>query len=334
MKKSVCVPALLLAAVCLLCGCTSREEKLAAAREAARLEAVETARAAVDAYAEAADAYDRQAEPFNQQVEAVRAANAAFAAELDALQARLDSEPIPYEPETRTALETALEAGRAALREDPELLETAELLTVDDALSAEEAASLAAHAEAAAQTLRDSVLPAAPEMPDYSDQRAALQEALESYEASLEIILRVTAPTDEYVGERLMTVDTIAATNAVTEGHDPNGSLGQSGGYIGCVFFRDSRISVWNFRLNPGADRNDPVDVGTQGGGCVEIYATQKEAENRLTYLDRFKHQIGAYDAIGSLVIRCSDELSAEKQRELLEQIELALLALPEETQN
>ena len=37
MKKSVCVPALLLAAVCLLCGCTSREEKLAAAREAARL---------------------------------------------------------------------------------------------------------------------------------------------------------------------------------------------------------------------------------------------------------------------------------------------------------
>ena len=157
-----------------------------------------------------------------------------------------------------------------------------------------------------------------------------IDAALAPDEESLAFILPVIAPTDEYVQERLLTVGTVTAVNAVSEGHDPNGNLGKEGGYIGCVFFRDSRISVWSFRLNPGADRNDPVDVGTQGGGSVEIYRTQQEAENRMSFLNFNARSIGAFGSVGSVVVRISNELSRAKQNELLDAILAALLDLSE----
>ena len=329
MKRALCL-LLALLTVLPMAGCMSRAEKEAAALEALRLEAVEGAKAAVRDYDEAADAYKAEIEALNGRIREVIEANAAFDEALDAVQARIDEEPIPFDPATLTALQEALGAAREARVEDPvPLEETVETFTVDDTLSAESARALAEQAEQSAKWLRKCEKPALPDVPDYSEQLAAVEAALEPYAASVERIRPLVAPTDEYVSERLLTVSTVAATNAVAEGHDPNGNLGKDGGYIGCVFFRDARISVWSFRLNPGSDRNDPVDVGTQGGGSVEIYATQKEAENRLAYLDRFKSQIGVYGALGSLVIRVTDQLSREKQRELLESIRTALL--PEE---
>ncbi len=325
-KSAFCLLLALLLAASLLSGCTSREEKEAMEREVARLEAVALAGRAVDAYNAAVDAYEAKIAAFNGEVEAIRTANADFAAAVDAIQARLDTEPIPYDPETRTALEVAVETARAALQDDPDTLTAAEeRLSCADSLSAQEAAELAARADSAAQELRARALPELVK-PDYSEPLAGIDAALTPYEESLERILPVIAPTDEYVMERLMEVANIAAVNAVTEGHDPNGNLGKDGGYIGCVFFRDSRISPWNFRLNPGADRNDPVDVGTQGGGSVEIYQTQAEAAARETFLNFNARSIGAFGVVGSVVVRVSDELSGTDQRALRDAILEALL--------
>ncbi|MBR4157937.1 MAG: hypothetical protein IKR07_03375 [Oscillospiraceae bacterium] len=326
MKRVLCL-LLALLTVLPMAGCTSRAEKEAAALEALRLEAVESAKSAVRDYNEAADAYKTEIEEVNGRIGEVLEVNAAFDEALDAVQARIDEEPIPYDPETLTALQEALASAREARVEDPVPLEvTVETFAADDSLSTESAQALAAQAAQSAQQLRKCEKPALMDVPDYSAQLAAVDAALEPYAASVERIRPVIAPSDEYVTERLLTVGTIAAANAVTEDHDPNGNLGKDGGYIGCVFFRDSRISVWSFRLNPGSDRNDPVDVGTQGGGSVEIYATQEEAEKRLPYLDRFKSQIGIYGVLGSLVIRVTDQISRQKQRELFDSIKQALL--------
>ena len=333
MKRLVCLLLALLLALS-AAGCTSRAEKeaaeLAAAQETARLEAVEAAKAAVGDYNAAAEAYNAAVGAFNENAAAVAAVNAAYDEALDAVRERIDSEPIPYDPETLSAVEAALASAREARTEDPEPIgETAEMLSAADSLSEQDARSLAEKAAADARALRERALPETAEAPDYSAQLAAVDAALEPYEASLEIIRPVIAPTDEYVMERLMQVSTIAAVNAVTEGHDPNGNLDADGGYIGCVFFRDSRISVWSFRLNPGADRNDPVDVGTQGGGSVEIYRTQQEAENRAAFFKFNARSIGAYGVVGSVVVRVSDELSRSKQQELLEAI-LEVLLVPD----
>ncbi len=327
MKRLLCALLALLTLLTLF-GCTSKAEKEAAAQETLRQEALAAAWKAVDNYNLAADAYERSLDEYNARVEEIVEANAAFDAALDAVQERIDSEPIPADPDTLTAVQDALAAAREARAETPAPFQgkIERLSRVDDALSEADARALAAKAESDAVELSAREAPALPDVPDYSEALAAVDAALEPYAASVEAIRPVVAPSDEYVSERLLTVSSVAAVNGVTEGHDPNGNLGKDGGYIGCIFWRDSRISVWSFRLNPGSDRNDPVDVGTQGGGCVEIYQTQKEAQNREVYLSRFKNQIGAYTVLGSLVIRVSDQLSKSKQNQLLEEVVQALL--------
>ncbi len=326
MKRAICLMLALLAAFS-ISGCTSRAEKEAAALEAARLEAVEAAKAAVRDFNAAAEAFNAAVGAYNDRAGEIAEANAAFDEALNAVQERIDTEPIPYEPETLSAVETALASAREAREEDPApLTDAAEPLSAPDSLTEQDARSLAEKAAADALELRARVLPAPGDVPDYTAALAAVDAALEPYTASLEIIRPVIAPTDEYVMERLTEVETIAAVNAVSEGHDPNGNLGKPGGYVGCVFFRDSRISVWSFRLGPGADRNDPVDVGTQGGGSVEIYQTQEEAENRIAFFNFNARSIGAFGSVGSVVVRISNELSRAKQLELLDAILEALL--------
>ena len=42
--------------------------------------------------------------------------------------------------------------------------------------------------------------------------------------------------------ERIERIGTVVEAEAVTAEHDPNGLLGQNGGYIGCVYFLDERV--------------------------------------------------------------------------------------------
>lgn len=115
---------------------------------------------------------------------------------------------------------------------------------------------------------------------------------------------------------------------AVTEDHDPNRNLGKQGGYIGCIFFRDSQVDQG--KLSVSGDRDDPIDVGTQGGGAVEIYNNADEAEARNAYLANFDGTIlapGSHYVFGTMVIRTSSELTASQQTELTDKIKEALLS-------
>ena len=139
---------------------------------------------------------------------------------------------------------------------------------------------------------------------------------------------KIMAPSDEYVLERLRLVDTITEAEAVTEDHDPNGNLGKQGGYIGCVYFRDSQVDWSKLYIEDGKD--NVIDVGTQGGGCLEIYANTKDAEKRDAYLAGFDgtaFSSGSHLIVGTVLIRTSNELKASQQKALTEKISNALVS-------
>lgn len=137
---------------------------------------------------------------------------------------------------------------------------------------------------------------------------------------------KTAAPTDSFVMERLKTIGTISDMAAVTEDHDPNGQLNKQGGYIGCVYFRDTRVDWDELYLDEGED--NVIDVGTDGGGAIEIYKTAKEAKERDEYLAQFDggaFSSGSHKVQDTMVIRTSSKLKASEQQELTEQIIQAL---------
>ena len=83
---------------------------------------------------------------------------------------------------------------------------------------------------------------------------------------------QVTAPTDEFVMERLQRIETITEIDAVSEDHDPNGMLNKQGGYIGCIYFEDSQVDRSQLYIKDGED--NVIDIGTDGGGAIEIFKT------------------------------------------------------------
>lgn len=76
-------------------------------------------------------------------------------------------------------------------------------------------------------------------------------------------------------------------------------------------------------------NRIDVVMIGTAGGGAVEIYATEEEAEARREYITFFQGSVmeaGAASVEGTCVIRTSRHLDSEQQEKLTEKIREALL--------
>ena len=57
--------------------------------------------------------------------------------------------------------------------------------------------------------------------------------------------------------------------------------------------------------------------VGTDGGGCIEVYATVEDAEERNRYLASFDGTIldsGSHSVVGTCVVRVSHLLTASEQ--------------------
>jgi len=157
-----------------------------------------------------------------------------------------------------------------------------------------------------------------------------LRTSLAAAEDSIQLQKQVVAPEDAFVMERLERLETVTAMDAVTTENDPNHMLNQPDGYIGCIYFSDSRVN----RKTIGADDDArPIQMGFVGGGAIEIFATVEEAESRNAQLKMFENttqhteeqtsyfEPGAHGVIGSIVIRTSNVLSKEQQTELLAQI-------------
>jgi len=128
--------------------------------------------------------------------------------------------------------------------------------------------------------------------------------------------------------DRLKRVETITDMAPVTEDHDPNGHLGKQGGYIGCVYWEDSQVDRSNLYIESG---DDVIDVGTDGGGAIEVFNTVDEANARneeLGIYDGTMFASGSHYVYGTIIIRTSNELSATQQTELTENVLNALLAV------
>lgn len=140
--------------------------------------------------------------------------------------------------------------------------------------------------------------------------------------SAVELLKQITAPTGDWVVERLGTVETITGTQAVTEELDPDDLLGKEGGFSACVYFTVSDI-------NPDEVVGDSIVAkGTDAGGAVEVYPTVKDAEARCEYLSGFDGTVlysGSYAIVGTTVIRTSYKLTNEQQMELTNAITVAL---------
>ncbi len=161
--------------------------------------------------------------------------------------------------------------------------------------------------------------------PDYSVLLKELNDTYTAYDTSIKQYKQLTNPSEEFVIQRLKTVDEIADVRAVTEDNDPNGKLNKPGGYTATVYFESKNVNQAN------VNGTDLIDKGTVAGGAIEVYANEEDAKKREDYLATFDGGIlasGSHRVIGTVLIRASDELPASKQKALEEKVLNALAAL------
>ena len=135
---------------------------------------------------------------------------------------------------------------------------------------------------------------------------------------AIKIVNQLICPKQDYIEQKLKTLDTIKGIEAVTKYNNPDGMLGKDGGYYGCLYFTANQIDESSI---PG---KSIVDKGTDAGGAVELYSTLGDAKKRCEYLASFDGTIlttGSYVLVGTMVIRTSFKLDANEQYQLTDNI-------------
>lgn len=153
------------------------------------------------------------------------------------------------------------------------------------------------------------------EMGDYASYIEALETAHVNLQNSIDQLRQVTNPSEQFVIERLTGLPNITGVEAATEQNDPNGNLHKDGGYTSAVFFSCDLVDQSQVYTD-GSYTGIPAS-GTDGGGCVEVYETAQDAEERNTYLSAFDGSIlrpGSHTVLGTCVVRTSDLLQASQQ--------------------
>lgn len=270
--------------------------------------------------------YNVSIQNYNTKANEVIASNESFVTVINDAQAVADSGNLPYEGETLLTLNNTLKTARTAKIETPTLYENKELYVVDETLSnksvdvinsktleVDNALSQIAQERTSVEE-NTSVL----EIPDYSKYITDIENDLSAFEDSCKIQTQVTAPSEEWVLERLGRVELIANIAAVTEDHDPNGKLNKAGGYTATLYFSTSLLSTESL------SGYDLIEEGTDAGGGIEVYATVEDAQARNEYLSAFDGSwldSGSHMVLGTMVVRTSSELKASEQELLTNQI-------------
>ena len=124
---------------------------------------------------------------------------------------------------------------------------------------------------------------------------------------------QITAPSSQWVMDRLQKIPDILDYEKVTEETDINQMLGKPGGYSDCIYFSTRNV--------PQADvpGNSITEKGTDAGGAIEIYPTLADANTRCDYLSGFDGTVlysGSYAIVGTMVIRTSYLMSNQEQQD------------------
>ena len=165
---------------------------------------------------------------------------------------------------------------------------------------------------------------------DYSDELTALSTAYTNLENSKKQYKQVVNPSEEFVMQRILTVDDVADARAVTEDQDPNGNLHKAGGYTSTIYFESKTVNQSDVYVS-GKYADVLIDKGTDAGGAIEVYENVEYAEKRRDYLATYDGTIyanGTHTVIGTVLVRTSNELTATQQKELEQKVIDALTRL------
>lgn len=153
---------------------------------------------------------------------------------------------------------------------------------------------------------------------DYTEDIKNLKEANTKLFESIGAYKKFINPTKEYIISKLANVDEIKNSEAVTEDNDPNGQLNKAGGYTATIYFESINVD------SSKVDGKNVIEKGTDGGGAIEVYANEEDANKRNDYLASFDGTIlssGSHRVIGTTLIRTSDKLTATQQKKLENEI-------------
>lgn len=205
-------------------------------------------------------------------------------------QALIDTKEKPYDKKTIPALETAIADARASIVEIPERKGNAEKIytLVNDTMK----------------------------KISYVKANETLTTVKTDLENSIKIMKQVTNPSEAFIIERIMDIDTITGYAGVTEENDPNGMLNKPGGYTSTVYFASSQIKEKDRIWLDGTI----IENGTDGGGSIEVYLTEEDAQRRCEYLSQFDGTVtasGSHTVVGTVLVRTSDQLTASQQQDL-----------------
>ena len=165
---------------------------------------------------------------------------------------------------------------------------------------------------------------------DYSDELTSLSTAYTNLENSKKQYKQVVNPSEEFVMQRILTVDDVTDARAVTEDQDPNGNLHKAGGYTSTIYFESKTVNQSDVYVS-GEYADVLIDKGTDAGGAIEVYENVEDAEKRRDYLATFDGTIfanGTHTVIGTVLVRTSNELTATQQKELEQKVIDALTRL------
>ena len=275
----------------------------------------------VDKYNSAVKEYNVKVSEYNESVQKVSEANKTLDDRLNSAQEIINKGEEPYKETTLTSLKDVLSKASSQRVDNPKSIETYEELSVDEKMNDDELEKIEKQAKDGVAKINKKEVPKLLSTPDYSNIIKNINKAEKKYQNSVKALKQVTAPEDKYVIQRLQTIKTIMGIQACTEEHDPNGKLHKSGGYIGCIYFLDKQVDRNELSIEPG---EDIVDVGTDGGGAIEIYANTDDANKRNDYLANFDGSLldsGSHSVIGTIVVRTSTELTATQQKKLEKKI-------------
>ncbi len=161
---------------------------------------------------------------------------------------------------------------------------------------------------------------------DYSPVISELKKLTEEMTTSIQQCKLVTNPPEEQVMNRILKVENITNAEAVTVENDPNGMLNKPGGYTSAIFFECNLVPA-----KTQFKGTSPLEKGTPGGGCLEVYSTTEDTESRNAYLSTFDGRIfaaGKHAVIGTIVIRVSGEMKDSDQELMIQRLIDALTTL------
>ena len=158
---------------------------------------------------------------------------------------------------------------------------------------------------------------------DYSSIIQGKDDLLKRLKEDSENYLLVKNPTPEYVISCLSKLKMITEIEEATEEVDPNGGLSKENGYTSNIFFKISWIKDEAYK-----DKT-PLEIGSMGGGCIEIYRNETDAGRRnsdLVLSRMMNPNQGEYLIMGTVIIRLSDKLEKLQGKILMEQIQAVLI--------